>query len=52
MFKPTLIKCITCNEFYKPECFFQKDIEDMKKNKLIHCKQCKINYSVFQETLH
>ena len=57
MFKISFMKCINCNEFYKPDKFFDKDIENMKKNnKLLYCKKCmlkhKMNYSVFQETLH
>lgn len=50
-FKPTYIKCIICNTFYKYEDFFIGDINNMKIGKLIYCKNCKLNHSVFQEDL-
>ena len=56
IYKPTYIKCVNCNVFYKYKHFFHSDIVDMKKGKLIKCNNCKNQkyckiYSVFQEDL-
>ena len=41
MFEASLIKCINCDVFYEPSKFFEKDIENMRKNhKLLNCKKC------------
>ena len=48
MFEASEIKCMCCNEFYKPKNFLNKDIEDMrKKNKFLRCKKCLLNYSIY-----
>ena len=56
IYKPTYIKCVKCNTFYKYKHFFHTDIVAMREGKLIKCKKCKNQkyckiYSVFQEDL-
>lgn len=58
IYKASEIKCTLCNIFYTPDNFFEKDINDMKKFKLIRCKTCKednnflkLNHSVFHDVL-
>ena len=58
IFKPYMIKCTLCNVFYKPHKFFEEDLEDIKRKKLIRCKTCKqdnnllkLNHSVFHDVL-
>ena len=52
MFKPSLIKCINCDIFYKPDNFFEKDIENMRQNnKLINCKKCAENIDYIKKKI-
>ena len=41
IYKAKYIKCIVCNTFYIRDRFLKKDIEDMKRDKLIKCVDCK-----------
>lgn len=42
--RPCLIKCNSCNDFLKLNYFLEKDILNIKKNKLIQCVNCKSKY--------
>lgn len=42
--RPCLIKCNSCNDFLKLNYFLEKDILNIKKNKLIQCVNCKLKY--------
>ena len=41
LYIPKFIKCTICNTFYTRDNFLKKDIELIKNNKLITCKNCK-----------
>lgn len=41
IYKAKYIKCIVCNKFYERNKYLKKDIEDMKRDKLIKCIDCK-----------
>lgn len=56
IYKPTYIKCVKCNTFYKCKHFFESDLFAIREGKLINYKKCKNQdyykiYSVFQEDL-
>ena len=52
MFKVSSMKCINCNKFYKLQDFFETDIENIKKkNKLLRCKECSLNYTYYYSNI-